>query len=116
MESNKNITGMLVRNRRIELGLTQEELAIKCGYKNRTMISKLESGDSEIPFSKLVVICDVLECDPNYLLGYNNRKRDLNSDEAMSDVFLLSKISLLSSTNKEIVSSLIDKMVETQFR
>lgn len=36
--------GEKVRQRRIELGLSQEELALKMGYKSRTSINKIENG------------------------------------------------------------------------
>lgn len=34
-----------VRKRRVELGMTQEELAKKCGIKNKSTISMIETGE-----------------------------------------------------------------------
>lgn len=34
-----------IKKRRVELGLTQEELAKKLGYKSRATIAKIESGE-----------------------------------------------------------------------
>ena len=44
MELYKNI-----RNRRIELGLTQEDLAKKIGYRSISTIAKIERGINDIP-------------------------------------------------------------------
>ncbi len=45
--------GENIRNRRIELGMTQEELATKLGYKSKSTINKIEMGINDIPLSKL---------------------------------------------------------------
>ena len=37
--------GNLIKLRRTELGMSQKELAEKCGYTNRSTISRIESGD-----------------------------------------------------------------------
>lgn len=49
-----------IKNRRIELGLTQDELAKKLGYKSRSSINKIESGKNDIPQSKISSIAKAL--------------------------------------------------------
>lgn len=36
--------GQRIKQRRIELGMTQEELAHKMGYASKTTINKIENG------------------------------------------------------------------------
>ena len=43
-----------IRQRRIELNLSQDELATKLGYRSRSTIAKIESGANDIPQSKIV--------------------------------------------------------------
>ena len=43
-----------IRKRREELGLSQEELAQKMGYKSRSSINKIEMGENDIPQKKIV--------------------------------------------------------------
>ena len=38
-----------IRRRREELGLSQDELAKKLGYKSRSSINKIEKGENDIP-------------------------------------------------------------------
>ena len=42
-----------IKSRREELGLTQDELARKLGYKSRSSIQKIEKGENDIPQSKI---------------------------------------------------------------
>lgn len=42
-----------IRKRREELGMSQEELAKKMGYKSRSSINKIEMGENDIPQSKI---------------------------------------------------------------
>ena len=49
-----------IRKRRIELGMTQKELAAKCGYKDHTTINKIENGQVDITFNRLEQIAAAL--------------------------------------------------------
>lgn len=43
-------TGKAIKDRRKQLGMTQQELANKCGYKTKISIAKIEAGEfSNIP-------------------------------------------------------------------
>lgn len=53
--------GTRIRERRRELGLSQDELAQKVGYKNRSTIARIESGENDIPQLKLKEIAHALE-------------------------------------------------------
>lgn len=59
-----------IRSRRIELGMTVEELAHKMGYKDKSSISKIENGKADIPQSKIAVFAEALETTPAYLMGW----------------------------------------------
>lgn len=60
-----------VKQRRIELGLSQEELAKKMGYSSRTSINKIENGR---PVSQKIIVrlAEALETTPAYLMGWDN--------------------------------------------
>lgn len=61
-----------IKQRRIELGLTVEELANKMGYKDKSSISKIENGKADIPTSKVVAFARALETTTAYLLGVDD--------------------------------------------
>lgn len=58
-----------IRERRIELGLTVEELAQRMGYKDKSSISKIENGKADIPQSKVVAFAKALNTTTAYLIG-----------------------------------------------
>lgn len=59
-----------IKEKREELGLSQEELAQKLGYKSRSTIAKIESGDNDIPRSKIDAFAEALSTTPQYLMGW----------------------------------------------
>lgn len=59
-----------ILNRRKELGLTQEELAKRMGYKSKSTINKIEMGINDIPQSKIVKFAAVLATTPARLMGW----------------------------------------------
>jgi len=61
--------GERVKSRREQLGLTQEQLAERLGYKSRSSINKIEMGKNDIPQSKLPDFAKALNTTVAYLIG-----------------------------------------------
>ena len=61
--------GERIKLRREQLGLTQDELAKKCGYKSRSSINKIELSRA-LPLQKIEVMANVLETTPSELMGW----------------------------------------------
>ena len=59
-----------IRKRRESLHMTQEELALKLGYRSRSSIHKIEKGIADISQSKLPAFADALETSVSQLLGW----------------------------------------------
>ena len=56
------IKGNVIKHQREKLNMTQDELAIACGYKDKSSICKLEKGQLiDIPLSKAILIAKVLK-------------------------------------------------------
>lgn len=60
--------GERVKIRREELGMTQEELANKIGYKHKSSISYIEKGKNDIPISDVYKFADALCTTVQYLM------------------------------------------------
>lgn len=58
-----------IRQRRKELNLTQEELAQKLGYKDRSAISRIESGANNLTQSKIYAFANALSTTTAWLMG-----------------------------------------------
>lgn len=65
-------TGERIKQRRNELGMTQEELARKMGFKTKASISRIESNDRKLPLSKLEKIAMILNIPPSRLMGWDD--------------------------------------------
>lgn len=61
--------GSNIRAARERLNMTQEELAKKLGYKSRSSINKIESGENDIPQSKVLEFAKALDVTVMDLLG-----------------------------------------------
>lgn len=57
-----------IKQRRLEIGMTQKELAEKCGYKDHTTINKIEHGLVDLTLGRLRQIADILGVDLAYLI------------------------------------------------
>lgn len=81
-----NIVGYRIAERRKELGLTQEELAKKMGYKTRSAINKIELGVNDISQSKLGEFAEVLRTTPAYLMGWTDSQTSVEELDRMDTV------------------------------
>lgn len=71
--------GSRIRNRHEELGLSQDELGKRLGYKSRSSINKIELDQRSLTQSKIKAIADALETTPSYIMGWN--EPDVKLDE-----------------------------------
>lgn len=66
--------GILIKARRKEIGMTQEELAHKIGYKSKVSINKIELGKQNLPTNKINAAAEALGISPNYLMSWKERE------------------------------------------
>lgn len=59
-----------IKKRREELGMSQRELARRCGYKDNTTLVKIEQGVVDISISRLYKIAKALNTTPIALTGW----------------------------------------------
>lgn len=94
-----SILGERIRLRRKYLGLTQDELAKKMGYRSRSSVNKIEIGENDIPQSKIVKFAKVLDATPSYLMGWTDNPREFVIKEPLSELPL--DIKLLVEARKQ---------------
>lgn len=82
--------GDRIREKREELGMTQEELSKKLGYKSRSSVNKMENA-RELPLKKVTMMADVLGCSPSYLMGWDEES-NVQSTLSKSNVDLFSGV------------------------
>lgn len=75
-----------VRKRRLELGLSQQELANKIGVSSRSMINKIESGRN-VSQKMIIRISNALNCTPADLLDWKYKHIKDDSPIQYRDLF-----------------------------
>lgn len=75
----------IIKHLRIENGLSQDELAKKVGYKDRTSIAKIEAGQVDLSVSKIKVFAKIFGVSPVYLMGLTHEK---NADDNITKEFI----------------------------
>jgi transcriptional regulator with XRE-family HTH domain len=61
--------GQRIKQRREQLGLTQEELAKRVGYASRSSINKIELS-RDLPLNKVAKMATALDTSPSFLMGW----------------------------------------------
>lgn len=99
-----------IKNRRMELNMTQTELARKLGYRSRSSINKIEQGQNDLPQSKIEAIAKALKCPPAYLMGWEDLPGEKEATQAVplrtvtlrpDEAALLGSYNKLNDTGKE---------------
>lgn len=103
-ENNDMSIGDRIKKRRLELGLTQEEIAKRIGYKDRTTIVKIEKGKIDLTQSKVIEFAKILHTSPTYLMGCE--KNDDTTNELNN--LIASNISKLMETRNVTQKELAD--------
>ena len=82
--------GNLIKLRRTELGMSQKELAERCGYTNKSTISRIESGERDIPVRQLKKIAAALGMETEdlvvgtYQSEIENKPRQKDAEEILN--------------------------------
>lgn len=94
--------GDRIKKRREELGMSQEELAKKVGYKSRSSVNKIEIDGRGLPQNKIVIFAKALETTPAYLMGWETiSDEDIGNAFANDNLFeVIDNISALSPQEK----------------
>ena len=65
-----------IKRLRKQNGWSQEELAKKAGYTDRSSIAKIEKGQFDLPQSKIFLFADIFGVDPGALMGMDGVQKD----------------------------------------
>ena len=65
-----------IRELRIANNMSQTDLALKMGYKDGSMITKIESGKVDISQKKVIAFAKALDTTPAYLMGWSDTVPD----------------------------------------
>lgn len=78
--------GDRIKQKRIEMNLSQDELAKKVGYKSRSSIQKIEAARN-LPITKVEKMALALDCTPGFLMGWEDEQGEKTSHEKLVDAY-----------------------------
>lgn len=99
--------GERIKLRREELNMSQDELAHKLGYKNRSSINKIELDKQNLRQSKIKAIADALSTTPSYIMGWDNPLYTENERDLFKEIYAAKeenkKWSFLNEDEQDII-------------
>lgn len=95
--------GSRIKEKRIERGWSQRELAAKMNYSNHSTIGKIESGKVDLPQSRIAQFAEVLRTDVAFLMGW---------DEEMNGQAVGSELSARKKAFMQKVEGMSDAQIE----
>ena len=111
----KKQIGARIKQLRIELNLTQEQLANKLkSVKGKSSIANYENG-SNLPSDEVKLeMCNIFNCSLDYLLCKSDIRNSekINIDEA--EVSFLTGVKGLNETNKMIIKNTLEALLAKQ--
>ena len=74
--------GEKIKERRESLGMSQDDLAERMGYKSRSTIAKIEKGVNDVTQTNIVKFAEILKTTPAFLMGWEEeqQKNDIITD------------------------------------
>ncbi len=103
--------GERIKYRREELGLSQDELARRLGYKSRSSINKIENDASGLPQTKIAAIAAALQTTPAYIMGWEEMQQKNSTLAGLTvrmrkDADFLSVVEIISELSPEQLASI----------
>ena len=89
--------------------MTQEDLALKMGYKSKSTINKIELGKNDIPQSKIVNFAKALDTTPSYIMGWDE---EIEKDPVGTAELHFEMIDMLSNEDLREIFEDLKKMDE----
>lgn len=106
--------GANIKKRRFELNMSQQELADAMGYKTRSTIAKIESGENDVTQKRLAKFAEVLDTTVEALMGISNpvplttSYTSISSDKRNKDVAIILAGGKSIRNHKNIPNQFID--------
>ena len=80
-----------IKKLRLEKGMTQDELARRAGYTDRSSIAKIERGVVDLPQSKIKQFADIFGVTPGHLMGWVSEETGVKNNKIAEIVVKMRK-------------------------
>ena len=98
-----------IKKLRIDHGLSQDELAVLAGYKNRSSIARIERGDVDVPQSAILKFAEIFGVSPGDLMGWDEDEGEEFSPEEKSIIY---RYRMLNRKGKTAGMERLDELIQ----
>ena len=107
--------GEKIKNRRLEIGMSQRELARKMGYSDNSTLNRIEKGTVDVTQAKVVQFAKVLNVSIAYLMDWEEDKK-IPTDKNLTDgeKLLLELFHKVPDAKKEMLLKMIEVAIENR--
>ena len=98
-----NELGSLIKRKREELGLSQEEPARILGYKHKSSINKIELGLADVPRTKVPAFAKALGMTPVEFSGWTEKRVENSFSYCLEQQMALLGYTLIYSADGDII-------------
>lgn len=105
--------GQRIKRKRLSLGMSQTDLALKSGYRTKSTIAKIESDERAMKQSKIKAIADALQTTPGYIMGWEDPEEIEEATKQDSDFAkrITAYMELLSDSDRSSVMKYAEYLV-----
>lgn len=99
---------------RKKCGMTQDELAKRAGYTDRSSIAKIERGAVDLSQSKIMQFAEIFGISPGELMGWEDEEKPTEQSDGLSDNMrkLTDFVKTVPEDKAELVLKVIRSIVE----
>ena len=103
--------GDRIKAQRVSLGWSQRDLAERMGYKNHSVVARIEAGKVDLPQSRVDQFAEVLGLSHGYLLGLVSESENKKNDQ-------LAKLIVKMRTDEDFYNTVqrLAELNEKQYR
>lgn len=94
-----------IRQRRRDLELSQEDLAKRAGYTDKTSISKFENSGNDISMKQINRLAAALNCSSVYLMGWASDPKSTEADPIIVRVGQPKSVTIIDPDEIELLES-----------
>ena len=100
--------GERIKELREQQGMTQDELAIRVGYRHKTSVNKIETGERKLMQDKILAFADALGVSPYVIMGWDEED---NTPMSLTDLEIdhMKKYRAIDTRGRDMVDVLLDQ-------
>ena len=77
--------GQKIKEKRLERGWSQRDLAKKMGYSHHSTLARIETGKVDVSQSKILQFAKVLDTDVAFLMDWDKKEKSVEDDGLSSN-------------------------------